>query len=227
MLGPAFSVEWSWRESNPRPPTDPSRRLRAYPPVLFSSLAHRPVGSPSRTSRENLACAVTAPNAGQPEFIDARRPASGGADRKTGGKETLRSLLTQPGRSYRSRLLVSRRFYEVSEDLGTQPRLHHTRRNLDSPKPVFSNDAPNLPAPCHPVNPIVPQGLTISDLPRSPLCTIIATPVPASAGSVAPRAPGSRNCLSVNILGPKFSFRSRARGHRGSMAGLSFPGEER
>src|SRR5688500_1883508 len=92
MLSPAFSGKWSWRESNPRPPTDPSRHLRAYPPVLFSSLAHRPVGSPSRTSRGSLACAVTAPNAGQPEFDDARRPASGGADRKTGGKETGKGL---------------------------------------------------------------------------------------------------------------------------------------
>jgi hypothetical protein len=42
-------------------------------------------------------------------------------------------LLTQPERSYRSQVHISRRFYECSEHLGTPPRLHRTRRNLSSP----------------------------------------------------------------------------------------------
>ena len=88
---PALRELWRCRDSNPGPPTDPPRHLRAYPTVLFSSLAHRPAGGPSRTSRGSLTRAVTAPVAGQPEFSDTRRPASGRADRKMGGKEPVRA----------------------------------------------------------------------------------------------------------------------------------------
>ena len=107
MAESGFRLEWRCRDSNPGPPTDPPRHLRAYSTVLFSSLAHRPAEGPSRTSRESLARAVTAPNAGQPDFIDTRRPASGRADRRMGGKGAPKGVyFTQPERSYRSRLLV-------------------------------------------------------------------------------------------------------------------------
>lgn len=161
QLGPAFCpAKWSWRESNPRPPTDSPRHLRAYLPVLFSSLDHRPGRGPSRASRANLACAVTAPNAGQPELASLAGPPQAGQTGKREVRKPLGFLLTQPERSYGSRLLVSRRFYEVSEDLGTQPRLHHTRRNLDSPITRVVKHAPNLSHPAPPVNPLVLQRLT-------------------------------------------------------------------
>jgi hypothetical protein len=130
---------WRCRDSNPGPPTDPPRRLRAYPPVLFSSLAHRPDGGPSRTSRENLARAVTAPNAGQPEFIDTLRPASGRADRRMGGKEPVRASTYAARAKLSFAGKVSWRFNECSKHLGTQPRIHRTRRNLSSPDPCFQS----------------------------------------------------------------------------------------
>jgi hypothetical protein len=116
-------------------------------------------------------------------------------------RKPKRSLLTQPERSYRSRLLVSRRFYEVSEDLGTQPRLHHTRRNLDSPKPVFSTDASNLQPLGHPVNPLAPQQLTPAPPATLPLCR------PQRGNARAPPAPlspvqafNTRKSLHLNRL---------------------------
>ena len=128
-----FVELWRCRDSNPGPPTDPPQHLRAYPPVLFSSSAHRPAGGPSRTSRESLARAVTAPNAGQPELIDTRRPASGRADRKMGGKEPVRASTYAARAKLSFAVNISRRFNECPEHLGTPPRIHRTRRNLSSP----------------------------------------------------------------------------------------------
>ncbi len=130
---------WRCRDSNPGPPTDPPRRLRAYSAVLFSSLAHRPAEGPSRTSRESLARAVTAPNAGQPEFIDTLRPASGRADRRMGGKEPVRASTYAARAKLSFAGKVSWRFNECSKHLGTQPRIHRTRRNLSSPDPCFQS----------------------------------------------------------------------------------------
>src|SRR5215217_7293467 len=118
---------------------DPPRPLRAYPAVLFSSSAHRPAGGPSRTSRESLARAVTAPNAGQPEFIDTRRPASGRADRKMGGKEPVRASTYAARAKLSFAGKVSWRFNECSKHLGTLPRIHRTRRNLSSPNRCFQS----------------------------------------------------------------------------------------
>src|SRR3954451_13445330 len=138
--GVGFSPDvWRCRDSNRGPPTDPPRRLRAYPAVLFSSSAHRPAGGPSRTSRGSLARAVTAPNAGQPEFIDIRRPASGRADRKMGGKEPVRASTYAARAKLSFAGNVSWRFNECSKHLGTQPRIHRTRRNLSSPDPCFQS----------------------------------------------------------------------------------------
>ena len=55
---------------------------------------------------------------------------------------------------------VSWRFNECSKHLGTQPRIHRTRRNLSSPVPVFSINALNLTPPALRVNPIVVQRLS-------------------------------------------------------------------
>ena len=136
--------KWRCRDSNPGPPTDPPQLLRAYPAVLFSSLAHRPAGGLSRTSRGSLARAVTAPNAGQPDFSDTRRPASGRADRKMGGKEPVRASTYAARAKLSFAGNVSWRFNECSKHLGTQPRIHRTRRNQSSPEPVLSINACNL-----------------------------------------------------------------------------------
>jgi hypothetical protein len=155
--------------------------------------------SPAPSRRQTQASQILATPAGPPQAgLTGRREV----------RKPVRSLLTQPERSCRSQLLVSRRFYEVSEDLGTQPRLHHTRRNLDSPITRVVKYASNLPTTARPVNPLALQSL--SSVFTRPRPGHDARFGPAGAPSERKRRascdPEASQTVAVEHFGPRLAF---------------------
>src|SRR5688572_5606335 len=87
----------------------------------------------------------------QPEFASSVDPTQAGLINRREARNPLGVQLTQPGRSYRSQVMVLPNILRGSGDLGTQPGLHDTSRSHDAPK--FSNNAGNIALPARPVNP--------------------------------------------------------------------------